>query len=203
MIWKLCCVVVFVAILTSPCSDCFAAAGQGGHIGAEGASKDPSEFKTDLAIYTFVMFLLLLCILWKFAWGPLVEGLDKRESGVRQNIADAEAARVKAEEMLAEHQEKLNAVQNEVKEILASARRDAEQAGQRIVAEAQTQADANKERAIADIEQAKDQALQELFGAMAGQVATATEYVLGHGMTAGDQDRLIQEALAELGNGGK
>ena len=115
--------------------------------------------------------------------------------------ADAEAARVKAEQMLAAHQQQLDAVQDEVKEILAEARRDAAQTGQRIVSEAQGQTDTMKNRALAEIERSKDQALKELFDAMAGQVATATEYVLGHGLNADDQDRLIQEALAQLGNG--
>ena len=50
---------------------------------SSGASQEtainPLEFKTDLALWTAVVFLLLLAVLWKFAWGPLAEGLDKRE----------------------------------------------------------------------------------------------------------------------------
>ena len=169
----------------------------------EGESDEgvPLAAKTDLAVWSLVVFIAFILVLRKFAWGPLTEGLDKREAGIRQDIADAEAARVKAEQMLAEHQQKLDAVQDEVKEILAEARRDAEQTGQRIVSEAQGQTETMKNRALAEIERSKDQALKELFDAMAGQVATATEYVLGHGLNADDQDQLIQEAIAQLGNG--
>ena len=102
--------------------------------------------------------------------------------------------------MLAEHQQKLETVQDEVKEILAEARRDAGKARQNIAETAKAEADATKQRAIVDIERARDQALNELFDVMAGQVATATEYVLGEGLKPGDQDKLIQQALAQIGS---
>src|SRR6185503_9377613 len=44
------------------------------HIGHVGVKGNPSEIQTDLAIYTFVVFLLLLAILYKFAWGPISSG---------------------------------------------------------------------------------------------------------------------------------
>jgi F-type H+-transporting ATPase subunit b len=160
----------------------------------------PMNFKGDLALWSLVTFVLFIIVLRKFAWSPIVEGLDKREGKIRQDIADAESARVKAEQMLAEHQQKLETVQDEVKEILAEARRDAEQARQNIADTAKAEADATKQRAIVDIERARDQALNELFDVMAGQVATATEYVLGEGLKPGDQDKLIQQALAQIGS---
>ncbi len=161
----------------------------------------PLGFKEDLAIWSLVVFIIFVSVLKKFAWGPLSEGLNKREQRIRQDIADAETARLKAEQMLREHQKKLDQVQDEVKEILAEARRDAEQAKQNILTVAQNEAETTKDRSIVEIERSRDQALKELFDAMAGQVATATEYVLGHGLQPEDQDRLIQEALAQLGNG--
>jgi F-type H+-transporting ATPase subunit b len=158
----------------------------------------PMDFQRDLALWSLVTFVCFILVLRKFAWSPIISGLDKREGKIRQDIADAESARVKAEQMLADHQQKLETVQDEVKEILAEARRDAEQARQNIAETAKAEADATKQRAIVDIERARDQALNELFDAMAGQVATATEYVLGHGLKPDDQDKLIQQALAQI-----
>jgi F-type H+-transporting ATPase subunit b len=159
----------------------------------------PMAFKQDLALWSLVTFVCFLLVLGKFAWGPMVAGLDKREGKIRQDIADAESARIKAEQMLAEHQQKLDQVQEEVKEILAEARRDADQARQNIVETAKSEAEATKQRAVVDIERARDQALNELFDAMAGQVASATEYVLSNGLKPDDQDKLIQQALAQIG----
>jgi len=158
----------------------------------------PMDFKGDLALWSLVTFVCFILVLRKFAWSPIISGLDKREGKIRQDIADAESARVKAEQMLADHQQKLETVQDEVKEILAEARRDADKARQNIAEAAKTEADATKQRAIIEIERARDQALNELFDAMAGQVANATEYVLGHGLKPDDQDQLIQQALAQI-----
>ncbi len=168
------------------------------HIGEAGVSKDVTDLSPPLAIYTFVMFLLLVAILWKFAWGPIATALDKREENIRKDITDAEAARVKAEEMLAAHAEKLEKVQDEVREILAEARRDAEHTKQEIINVAQKEAEATKDRAIGEIDRAKDAALTELFDTMASQVTEATEHVLGRALNADDQERLIQDAMSQF-----
>lgn len=168
------------------------------HIGAKDADERPEEFKVDLAIYTFVVFLLLMGILWKFAWGPISAGLDARETKIAEDIATAEQGRRTIEQMLAEHQAKLDTAQDEVREILAEARRDAEHVKQEIMASAQSEAEALKERSIAEIGRAKDAALGELFETMSGQIAEATEYVVGRSMTGDDQDRLIQEAMSQF-----
>src|SRR5437867_2617788 len=63
----------------------------------------PLGFKGDLAIWSLVTFLVYLFVLKKAAWQPLISGLDQREAGVKQSLADAEFARGKSEQMLAEH----------------------------------------------------------------------------------------------------
>jgi len=174
------------------------AGGHAEHIGEKGVSNDPAEFKSDLAIFTFLVFLLLLALLSKFAWGPVIEGLERREATIHDNIAGAEAARIKAEKMLAEHAAKLDKVQDEVREILAEARRDAEHTKNEIVAAAQKEAEASRVRAVQDIERARDQAVDDLFYYMAGSVRRATEQVIGRALTGADNDRLIEEALSNF-----
>src|SRR5712691_12257642 len=139
----------------------------------------PLGFKGDLAIWSLVTFLVFLFVLKKAAWQPLISGLDQREAGVKQSLADAEAARVKAEQMLAEHAKKLDKVQDEVKEILAEARRDADHTKTEIVAAANKEAEATRKRAVEDIEHARDVAMKELFDFVSSNVIGATENVLG------------------------
>jgi F-type H+-transporting ATPase subunit b len=158
----------------------------------------PLSFKADLALWSLVTFLVFIWVLRRFAWRPLIEGLDRRESRMRRDLADAEAARVKAQQLLAEHEEKLAKVHDEVREIVAEARRDAEQTKNEILTHAQREAEAARQRAVEDIEQARDDALQELFNVMADQVVAATTHVLGRSLTSEDQDRLIREALTEM-----
>lgn len=162
---------------------------------AEHGKPNPLTWSNDLALFSVLVFLLFLAVLAKYAWKPLAAGLDRREARIREDIAAAEEARLKAERMLAEHAAKLDRVQDEVRAILAEARRDAEVARQNIVSDAQAEADATKSRAVLEIERARDQALKELFDVMASRVADATEHVLGRGLTGADQQRLIDEAL--------
>lgn len=152
----------------------------------------------DLPLWTLITFAIFVGLLTKFAWGPLRDALDQREAKIRQDIAAAEANRLKSESLLREYDARLAKVQDEVKEILAEARRDADYAKQEIVAAAQREAEATRQRAVADIERARDVALNELFDFVSSNVTQATERVLQRSLTPADQERLVGEALAEM-----
>ena len=170
-----------------------------GHDDAHPAPTDsPIEWKTDLALWSLITFGVTLVVLRGAAWGPLTASLDARESKIRQDIDQAESNRVKAEQMLADYQKKLSVAQEEVAKVLAEARRDAEHTRQDILGQAEKDVSAMKDRAINEINTVKSQALDELFGHLSGTVAQATERVLGRALTPADQDRLINEALAEF-----
>ena len=95
-----------------------------GNAGAQ--SEDMLEFKSDLAIYTFVVFILLLAILGKFAWPTIIKALEQRERTINDHIAAAEARHEDAKRLFAEHEAKLAAAAGEVRALLEEARRDAE-----------------------------------------------------------------------------
>jgi len=155
-------------------------------------------WKTDLALWSLVTFVCFLFVLKKAAWGPLIEGLDKRESGIRAAIAQAEENQRKAQALLAEYDRKLRHAEKTVSDMVAEAKRDAERTSQDIVAKAQADVEAMRVRAKDDISQAKNTALTEVFASINSQVAAATERVLGRSLSSEDQDRLIDEALAEI-----
>lgn len=161
-------------------------------------SGPPLGFERDLALWSGVTFIVFVLVLRKFAWGPLVTGLDKRESGIRTAIAEANAAREKAERMLKEHEESLQDTDKKVQEILAEARRDAVKAKDDIIATATAEAEALKDRSITEIERAKEVALRELFDNVSNQVVQATEHVLGRAMNDDDRGRFVNEALSQF-----
>jgi F-type H+-transporting ATPase subunit b len=137
-------------------------------------------------------------LLGRFAWKPLIHALDEREGKVRGDISAAESARIKAEEMLAEHSKRMAQVHEEIRGLLAEARKDGDVLKQDIIGKAQKEAEAAKQRALAEISRARDSALKDLFDVMANEVAQATQHVLGRSVNAADQDRLIEEALAQF-----
>ena len=170
---------------------------EAGHPAPHAKPPGPIDWSTDLALWSLIVFVLFVAVLKTFAWGPLSSALDARERKIKSDIASAEEARIKAEKMLAEYQAKLAAAQDEILKTLAEARRDAEHTRQDILAQAEKEVSATKDRALLEIERTKDQALNELFNHMSGAVANATERVLGRALTAADQERLIGDALAE------
>lgn len=178
-----------------------AVAADDAHAEADGhgeAATVPTDPKADLALWTLVTFMVFLFVLKKLAWTPMIEGLDKREANLRQQAAETQHALDKAQSLLSDHEAKLSGAQDEVREIIAEARRDAERTGQDIVSAAQSEAEANRQRAVEDINRARDVALNELFDAMSGHVAGATEHVLGRALNDADQDRLIGDALRQV-----
>ena len=158
----------------------------------------PMSWTRDLALFSLVTFVVYLAVLRVGAWGPLRAGLTERERRIRQDIADAEANRLKSEAMVKEHEARLAKVQDEVREILAEARRDAEHAKLEIATIAQKEAEATKQRAIAEIVRSKDQALAELFDFVSNNVLKATEQVIGRSLTGTDHERLVKESLSQL-----
>ena len=168
--------------------------GDDGH----GGGGVPINFERDLALWSLIVFVLFLFVLKKIAWKPIIEGLDKREGGIRAAIAEAEENQRKSQALLAEYEEKLRGAEQTVAEMVAEAKRDAERTSQDIVAKAQADVEAMRDRAKEDIAQAKDTALAEVFSTVNSQVAAATEHVLGRALSGDDQDRLIQEALSEI-----
>lgn len=191
-------VAFFASAGNLPAADAHPEGGAAAGVHEEHPEGVPLDFKKDLAIWSLVTFAVFVFVLKTFAWTPLSQALNARESKVRDDIAAAEQSRIKAEQLLAEHSKKMEQVQEEIREIVAEARRDAEHTKQDILGEAQREAEATKQRAISEINRAKDGAMKELFDAMATHVASATEHVLGRSLTAADQDRLINEALAEI-----
>lgn len=167
-----------------------------GHDGHE--SGPPMAFTADLALWSLIVFVSFLFVLKKFAWGPMIEGLDKREEGIRKAIADAEDGRRKSQAMLAEYEQKLKAAEKTVQEMVAEARRDAERTSQDLIASAQKEVNLIRERSRDEIRQATDTALSEVFSQINSQVLRATEHVLGRALGDQDEDRLVAEALAEV-----
>ena len=98
-----------------------AAAPEPSHADAKGEPEEPHEkgvpldFKGDLALWSGITFVIFVMLLGRYAWGPLIAALNKREAHIRDDIAAAEAARIKAEQMLAEHAKTLAKVQDEVR----------------------------------------------------------------------------------------
>ena len=166
------------------------------------AKKDfesPAEFRSDLAIWSLAVFLLLLGLLGKFAWKPIMDGLDKREQGIEHQIAETKKANEEAKRMLVSYERRLAEATDEVRGMLDEARRDSEATKQAIVAEARKAADDEQVRAKHEIGLARDEALSSIAlkaGDLAVEVAGK---FLREKIGKEDHSRLVRDSVGSLG----
>ena len=160
--------------------------------------ESPAWFQTDLAVWSFAVFLALLALLTKFAWKPIMQGLEKREDGIARQIAETKAANEEAKRMLASYERRLAEASEEVRGMLEEARRDAEGTKQSIVAEARKAADEEKARAKHEIQLAKDDALSQIAEKAGHLAVEVAGKFLREKLGPDEQSRLVRDSVASL-----
>src|SRR5262245_41774078 len=95
---------------------------EGAHAAAEAGPNSPFEVNFGLFLWTWVVFLILLAVLWKFAWPGILKATQDREEKIKGQLAEAEKVNADAKAALAEAQKlQLNA-RNEAQALLAEAK---------------------------------------------------------------------------------
>lgn len=158
----------------------------------------PIVIDPELAIFTAIEFLLVLAILGKFAWNPIVEALDKREEEIAGQIKSAEESNQEAKRLLGEYEQKLQAASVEVQEMIARARQDAEVQASKIVSEANAAAANERDRSLKAIEAAKNSALRELADKTVDTAVGLARQVIQTNISPDDRRRLLDDALQQF-----
>ncbi len=191
---------MFTALLLLPATLSFAAeAAEAAGEAPEALVKGPSE-SLITAITTLIVFVALVIVLGKAAWGPIVEGLKKREAKIRGDIAEAEAQRARAEATLKQYNEQLAGAERRIREMLNKATADAEKLATNIRMQAQQEAEEGKERAQKDIDAAKDAAIREVYEQTATLSTSIAEKILRRNLNVDDQRELVKQSLDQLQN---
>lgn len=194
-----CLAVVLSAHAEDPAAHSGAAGGHAAHSG--GSEPNPMATDPDLAIFTAIVFIVLLVVLRAIAWKPIVEALQKRENAIAGEIAAANAKHEEAKRLLSAHELKLASAADQIRELLEEARRDAEHTKQEIVAEAKTAANAERQRAVREVELARDTALKQLAESSANMAISLASSAVRQNLTADQQSRIVRESLGMIGNG--
>ncbi len=169
---------------------------------AKGGGPDPLATDPDLAIWTLVVFLVMLALLSQTAWKPIMEALKAREDNITGSIAAAQRTHEEAKALLAEHQAKIAGAADQVREMLAEAHRDAEATIAKAKADAKAEFDVERERATRDIEQAKDAAVRALAERTAGLAIDLAGRVVKQEITPARQSEIVREALGRFSSNG-
>jgi F-type H+-transporting ATPase subunit b len=167
----------------------------GGHAAV---NPNPLEIDPDLALVTLIIFLVLMGILYKFAWGPIMAGLHHRESHIAQEISAAEARHQEAQKLLADYQTQLAKAGDEVRAMIDSARKDAESMKAGIIADAQKAASDEKERAKREIETAKNSALSEITEKTVNMAFRVASDAVRREIKPDDHRSLIEDSIKQF-----
>ncbi|MBI5022120.1 MAG: F0F1 ATP synthase subunit B [Ignavibacteriales bacterium] len=151
-----------------------------------------------LIIWTIITFVLLLIILKKFAWKPLLESLHKREETVRSSIERAENAKQEAERLLDENRKQLERAEQDGRRILSENRALAEKLKEEIIEQANQQSRKMIEMAKQEIERDKDAALISLRGEVANLAIQAAGKILDETLDENKQRKLVDSYLKGL-----
>ena len=173
----------------------------GDHSDAAVKAPSPLTSDPDLAIFTAIVFLVLLLLLWWVAWEPVTQALAARENGITGEIAAANLKHEDAKRLLAAHEAKLAMAADEIRELLEEARRDAEHTKQEILTEAKSAALAERQRAVREVELARDAALKQLAETSANAAIKLASSAVRQNLTAEQQSRIVRESLSMIGSG--
>lgn len=164
------------------------AASEGGQ-----AATEPNIFSGTFAdaLWTVAAFVLLVVVLGKFAWKPILSRLDAREKYIREQIATAENARKKAEKLLDENK-------HQALQMITDAAKQAQKETQELIEKTRLDVLEIRRRAYEDVRHARIAASEQLWKEAGEIVRSLGSEVLGRTITQEDNRRLIDEAVLRL-----
>jgi F-type H+-transporting ATPase subunit b len=152
----------------------------------------------DLTIWSIVIFILLFVVLRKYAWAPILEGLQKREHSIESAIEEAKKVREEMAKQQAEFQRQLADANQQIPKLLEEARRAAEHLKEEMRTQAAADINTERQRLRREIEVARDQALQDIWTQAANLATVISAQVIRRSLGAEDHRRLVDEALSEI-----
>ena len=150
------------------------------------------------AVWTLTIFVIVVAVLGKFAWGPILQLLQDREAFIHKAVADAKRDREDAEVRLKEYTDKLEAARAETAAMLQQARQDAERLREDLKQKARAEADTIVRNAERQIQLETARALQQIRHEAADLSVMIASKLIQRNLSKEDNERLIEDALKQV-----
>jgi F-type H+-transporting ATPase subunit b len=151
-----------------------------------------------LIIWTIVSFAVLVLVLGKFAWKPLLAALQEREEGIRKAIDDAASAKLSADQLKAQYEQELAKAQDKAAGMLSQAQVDARKVREQLIKDAEADALRLMEQAKRQLDEEKSKLSLELRQEVAGLTLKVAEKLLRHSVNAKENEALVQGFIKDL-----
>lgn len=158
-----------------------------------------ATFNSGDIIFTVLGFLILMALLRKYAWGPLMGVMIQREEHIANEIDEAERSRKESNRLLEEQKQLLKEARTEAQTMIENAKQHGESQRDEIIQTAREEADRMKESARLEIEQQKEQALAAVREQVAALSVMIASKVIEKELNEEDQQKLINDYIQKAG----
>ena len=152
------------------------------------------------ALFTLLNFLLVLYVGKRFLYGPVMKMIQGRQNEIDDMYAKADAAKTDAAKLRDTYQQQLSQAQSESDRIVKEATLRAQNREEEILRKAAADADAIRDKAIADIAQEKKKAVNDAKNEISGLAMAIAGKVVERELTQADQSELIDRFIQDLGD---
>jgi F-type H+-transporting ATPase subunit b len=162
----------------------------------------PFDINGGVIIWTVVIFVILLALLYRLGYPALLKMVEERERRIQKQLEDAERANAEAQRLLEEHKKQIAAARNEAQEILAKAKTVSQKERETLLAKAREEYDALLSRARKDIDAEKEKAIQALRREAVELSIAAASRVIEANLDNEANRKLVSEFLESIGKAG-
>ncbi len=167
---------------------------------AEGETPNVFSLTANVSFWTVIIFLLLLGVLLKFAFPPILGYAAAREARIQKQLDEARAQREEAERLLAEQREQLTQARVEAQQVIAEGRQAAERVRQELLEKARQEQQELVERARAEIVREREQAVEQVRREAVELAIAAAARLVGAKVDAETDRRIVSEYLQAMGS---
>jgi F-type H+-transporting ATPase subunit b len=154
-----------------------------------------------LLIWTIITFVILVAVLGKLAWKPLLGALEQRETTIRESLEKAEQARSEAEQLMVQNQRILAEANQQANRILAQAQEEGHRLRESLSEQARQDSVRLREETRQELQRERRLAVQELKKTASDLALAATERLLSTVVTSDDHRRIVDEYLERFPDG--
>ncbi len=152
-----------------------------------------------LILTTIITFLLLVFILKKAAWKPILDGINQREGKIRGDLDRAEKAQAEAERLRQQYESQLNEAQRTIQDMVSQAKKDADRSRAELLAAAKEESERVLEKGRRDLAGETDKLKAELRNEVAGLSIGIAEKIVNRTIDHRVQDEILKDALKNVG----
>ena len=159
----------------------------------------PFSINKGMILWTLVVFLILVALLWRLGWPALLKSVEEREQRIAKQLADAEKANAEAAKLLEQHKQALDKARSEAQEMITAAKSVAQKEREQLLAKTREEQEALLERARREIGAEKEKAIQDLRREAVDLSIAAASKLVESNLDSEANRRLVLDYLATIG----